>query len=172
MCRFSKHLGDKGAEQLAERVVVEAATTVADKAGPAAAHVAVMARVDQDRVDQEQAERVVVVAEMDRVDQELAAVVAEMVREDQVVEEAELEQAAVAAEMALADLGADDPEPVAAEAEWVAVVLAAAEAEQVRAELELVARQPKQSPGKLTCSIPWASILHKEQTAKSSKFWT
>ena len=168
--------------------MVEAATTVADKAGPAAAHVAVMARVDQDRVDQEQAERVVVVAEMDRVDQELvvvvakmdrvdqelAAVVAEMVREDQVVEEAELEQAAVAAEMALADLGADDPEPVASEAEWVAVVLAAAEAEaeQVRAELELVARQPKQSPGKLTCSIPWASILHKEQTAKSSKFWT
>ena len=56
MCRFSKHLGDKELAELgvATTVVVEAATTVADKAGPAAAHVAVMARVDQDRMDQDQ----------------------------------------------------------------------------------------------------------------------
>ena len=143
--------------------MVEAATTVADKAGPAASRVAVMARVDLERVDLELAEQVVVAAEMDQVDQELVVVAAEMDRVDQeLAVEAEMaladlgageaERAAVAAEMALADLEADDPVPVA-EAEWVAV-LAAAEAEQVRAELEQVARQPKQSPGKLTCSIP------------------
>ena len=70
----------------------------------------------------------VVVAEMVRA---LAAGVAEMALVVQVVEEAELEPAAVAAEMALADLEADDPdqeaddpELVAVEAEWVAVVLA------------------------------------------------